>query len=82
MFTEKDNTLYAHLTFPDFISAFAFMTKVGEVAEKMNHHPKWTNVYNSVEIRLTTHDADNTVTDLDHALASEIEKIYLSSNTL
>lgn len=79
MFVEKDNELYAHFTFPDFITAFAFMTKVWEIAEKMNHHPKWTNVYNSVEIWLTTHDAWNTITDLDRTLAIEIEKIYQSS---
>ncbi len=75
MFVEQDNTLYAHFTFPDFITAFAFMTKVAEIAEKMNHHPKWTNVYNSVEIWLTTHDAGNTVTELDRTLAIDIEKL-------
>lgn len=76
MFTEKDNALYAYFTFPDFITAFAFMKKVGDIAEEINHHPKWTNVYNTVEIWLNTHDAGDIVTDKDHILASKIEEIY------
>lgn len=52
------------------------MNEVAEVAEEMNHHPWWSNVYNKVTIELTTHDANNTVTDLDHALAKRIDSIY------
>ncbi|MFT6209889.1 MAG: 4a-hydroxytetrahydrobiopterin dehydratase [Bacteroidia bacterium] len=76
MWEEKDNQLIGTFEFTDFIHAFGFMTKVALVAEKMNHHPNWTNVYNRVDIRLTTHDAGNVVTTSDRELASVIEKIY------
>lgn len=52
------------------------MTRVALVAEKMNHHPEWTNVYNRVVIHLSTHDAGNVVTDKDRKLASAIDGIY------
>jgi 4a-hydroxytetrahydrobiopterin dehydratase len=55
--------------------AFGFMARVAIVAEKMNHHPTWTNTWNTVRIELTTHDAGSTVTDLDHALAKAIDKL-------
>ena len=58
--------------FDDFVAAFAFMTKVALLAEKADHHPSWHNVYNTVKISLNTHDAGNTVTDKDVALATEI----------
>jgi 4a-hydroxytetrahydrobiopterin dehydratase len=51
------------------------LTTVAIVAEKMNHHPTWTNTWNTVRIELTTHDAGSTVTDLDHALAKAIDKL-------
>ena len=54
--------------FPDFNAAFAFMTRVALKAEKMDHHPEWFNVYNRVEITLSTHDAGG-VTELDLELA-------------
>ncbi|MGI9322769.1 MAG: 4a-hydroxytetrahydrobiopterin dehydratase [Pseudomonadales bacterium] len=72
MFTEADDALSATLTFEDFKTAFAFMTEVAEVAEQMNHHPEWSNVYNRVSIRLTSHDAGNKVTDRDRKLAEAI----------
>ena len=75
MWKEQDNTLYRKLTFKDFSEAFAFMTRVALAAEKMDHHPKWTNVYNTVEIWLSTHDAGDTVTDKDRKLAAKIDKI-------
>jgi len=75
MWKEKDNKLTASFEFEDFISAFGFMTKVAIVAEKMDHHPYWTNVYNQVSIELSTHDAGNVVTEKDHALAKAIDKI-------
>lgn len=53
------------------------MTKVALIAEKMDHHPNWSNVWNKVEIALTTHDAGNTVTDKDRQLAKAIEAIYV-----
>ena len=75
MWKEIDNRLIAEFQFDDFISAFAFMTKVAILAEKMDHHPFWTNVYNKVTIELSTHDAGNIVTEKDHQLAKEIDKI-------
>ena len=76
MWEEKDNQLIGTFEFNDFVQAFGFMTKVALVAEKVNHHPNWSNVYNRVDIRLTTHDAGNVVTASDRELASIIEKIY------
>jgi 4a-hydroxytetrahydrobiopterin dehydratase len=75
MWIERDNKLKAEFQFDDFISAFAFMTKVAIIAEKYNHHPFWTNVYNKVTIELSTHDAGDIVTDKDHQLAMEIDKL-------
>ncbi|MCK5370111.1 MAG: 4a-hydroxytetrahydrobiopterin dehydratase [Cyclobacteriaceae bacterium] len=75
MWIEKDNKLKADFQFEDFISAFAFMTKVAIIAEKMNHHPNWSNVYNMVSIELSTHDAGDIVTEKDYKLAKEIDKL-------
>jgi 4a-hydroxytetrahydrobiopterin dehydratase len=75
MWKETDNTLYRKFEFKDFSEAFAFMTRVALIAEKMNHHPRWTNVWNSVEVWLNTHDAGNTVTDKDRKLAQKIDEL-------
>ncbi len=75
MWTEKNNTLYKKFSFKDFSEAFGFMSRVALAAEKMNHHPKWTNVYNEVEIWLSTHDAGDTVTEKDRLLAAKIDVI-------
>ena len=72
MWQEKDNKLYRKFEFKNFVEAFAFMTQVALTAEKMNHHPLWTNVWNTVEIWLSTHDAGDIVTDKDHKLAEKI----------
>ncbi len=69
---EENNELVTQLKFKDFMEAFAFMTEVALIAEKMNHHPTWSNTYNKVEIRLSTHDAGNTVTEKDRKLAESI----------
>lgn len=61
--------------FKDFSEAFAFMTRVALLAEKQDHHPEWTNVWNKVEIRLSTHDAGDIVTDKDKKLAEAIDKL-------
>ncbi|MEM1356995.1 MAG: 4a-hydroxytetrahydrobiopterin dehydratase [Bacteroidota bacterium] len=74
--TEKENALHGNFTFADFAEAFSFMTQVAFAAESAAHHPEWTNVYNRVSIRLTTHDAGNTVTKKDHQLAEAIDRIY------
>ena len=75
MWEEKDNQLCRTFTFRDFSEAFAFMTRVAMVAERMDHHPLWTNVWNRVEIRLSTHDAGDVVTEKDRVLASSIDRI-------
>lgn len=75
MWSETDNALYRKFEFKDFSEAFAFMTRVALVAEKMNHHPRWTNVWNTVEVWLNTHDAGNVVTDKDRKLAEKIDAL-------
>lgn len=76
MWLEEKNRLQRVFQFKDFAEAFAFMTEVAFHAEKQNHHPSWSNVWNTVEIQLTTHDAGNIVTDKDRRLAATIDKIY------
>jgi 4a-hydroxytetrahydrobiopterin dehydratase len=78
MWNEEDNKLKRSFTFKDFQEAFGFMTRVALVAEKMNHHPYWINVYNKVEFELSTHDAGDVVTEKDKKLAAAIDKIYTS----
>lgn len=75
-FREEDNRLKATFKFKNFIEAFAFMTKVALLAEKADHHPNWSNVWNTVEIELCTHDAGNVVTDKDRTLAGKIEEVF------
>jgi 4a-hydroxytetrahydrobiopterin dehydratase len=72
---EKNNSLYRKFEFTDFSEAFAFMTRVALIAEKMNHHPKWTNVWNTVEVWLSTHDAGDIVTDKDRKLAEKMDAL-------
>jgi 4a-hydroxytetrahydrobiopterin dehydratase len=69
----RDNGIEKTFEFKDFINAFSFMGRVALLAEKANHHPEWSNVYNKVTIRLTTHDAGG-LTDYDFSLADSIEK--------
>ena len=68
------NRLYKHFSFENFQEALAFINNIGQIAEKMNHHPKITNVYNQVEIELWTHDT-NSITDLDYQLAAAIDNL-------
>ncbi len=75
MWKEENNTLKRSYKFKDFSEAFAFMTRVALIAEKMDHHPNWSNVYNTVEIELSTHSAGNKVTEKDRKLAAEIDKL-------
>ncbi len=75
MWEEKNNTLYRKFQFKNFSEAFAFMTRVALEAEKMDHHPDWSNVYDTVEIRLSTHSAGNVVTDKDRKLAQKIDSL-------
>ena len=75
MWKQVKDALVAELVFKTFVDAFAFMTDVAALAEKHDHHPEWSNVYNRVTIRLTTHDAGNQVTDRDRRLAEAIEAL-------
>ena len=75
MWTEKDNALYQKFQFKNFVEAFAFMTQVALLAEKADHHPRWTNVYNTVEVWLNTHSAGNTITEKDRKLAQQIDAL-------
>lgn len=78
MWNNSENSLHQKFTFKDFKVAFSFMTKVAAEAEKLNHHPKWTNIYNTVEFWLNTHDAGDTVTKKDQELAAKIDEVYAS----
>lgn len=72
---EENNKLTRQFEFKDFSEAFAFMTRVAIEAERIGHHPEWNNVYNKVEINLSTHDTGNTVTEKDRKLAERIDKL-------
>jgi 4a-hydroxytetrahydrobiopterin dehydratase len=76
MWKEEHNQLNQIFQFADFVEAFAFMTQVAFAAEKMNHHPNWSNVYNKVDIALFTHDAKDSVTEKDRKLSKLIDEIY------
>lgn len=75
MWKEENNKLYRKFEFKNFSEAFAFMTRVAIEAERMDHHPLWTNVWNTVEIWLSTHDAGDVVTDKDRVLATKIDSV-------
>lgn len=76
MWKEEHNKLYRKFEFRDFSAAFGFMTRVAMEAEKMNHHPEWKNVWNTVECWLSTHDAGDVVTDKDRQLAAQIDALF------
>jgi len=76
MWKEEDNKLVNTFTFKDFNSAFAWMTQVALAAEKMDHHPDWTNIYNRVEVKLSTHSAGDIVTEKDRKLAAKMDQYY------
>ena len=73
--TEQDNGLHKTFVFSTFLDAMHWMHKASAEVEILNHHPKWTNMYNTVEVQLSTHDAGNTVTDKDRALADLLDSI-------
>lgn len=75
MWKKANNQLSKDFKFKDFSEAFAFMTRVALIAEKMDHHPTWTNTYNTVSIQLSTHDAGNTVTERDRKMAKAIDQL-------
>ena len=75
MWVEENNKMYKKFEFKNFSEAFGFMTRVALAAEKMDHHPLWTNVYNKVEIWLNTHDAGDTITEKDRSLSVKIDAL-------
>ena len=77
MWQEENNFLIKKFKFDNFTKAFAFMTEVAFLAEKHQHHPNWSNVYNTVEIKLTTHDAGNSITEKDKKLAKAIDQVCI-----
>lgn len=80
MWEEKNNSLVREFTFKDFKEAFAFMTEVAEIVNEADHHPDWSNVYNKVNIILSTHEAGDTVTDKDRELAKKIDEVFASQS--
>lgn len=70
---EPNNKLHKKFVFDNFVEAFGFMLSIADYAETVNHHPEWHNVYNWVEVWLTTHDAGG-ITDKDFSMALEMEK--------
>ena len=77
MWKEENNSLTRTFEFKNFVEAFGFMSKVALLAEKLDHHPIWTNVYNKVDIKLNTHSAGFIVTDKDRKLAEAIDKLVI-----
>jgi 4a-hydroxytetrahydrobiopterin dehydratase len=75
MWQEQNDSLYKKFEFADFKDAFAFMSKVAVLAEEKQHHPRWTNEWNTVEIWLSTHDAGDNITEKDRNLAKEIDRL-------
>lgn len=71
-----NNGLERTFIFDNFLEAFSFMTKVALIAEAQQHHPEWSNVWNTVKIRLSTHDAGNTITEKDKKLAASIDDLF------
>ena len=71
--TRGRDSIEKNYNLKDFTSAFSWMTKIALIAEKMDHHPEWFNVYNKVSVTLSTHDAGG-VTELDIRLAKEMDK--------
>jgi len=70
----ENDRLHRVFVFDDFVEAFGFMTRVAILAEKLDHHPNWSNVYQKVDVQLTTHDAGG-LTELDFALAEQMDRL-------
>ena len=75
MWEERDNSLVREFEFKDFSEAWAFMNRVALIAEKVDHHPNWSNVYNRVRIELNTHDAGDVITEKDRVMAEQIDRL-------
>lgn len=72
---EGRSAIHKSYKFRDFSEAFGFMTRAAMIAETMNHHPEWFNVYNKVDVTLTTHDADNSISQKDFDLAVKMDAV-------
>ncbi len=75
MWQQTGHGLFKKFVFENFSKAFAFITQVALLAEKADHHPKWTNNWNTVEIWLSTHDAGDAITQKDRDLAQQIDAL-------
>ncbi|RJY09017.1 4a-hydroxytetrahydrobiopterin dehydratase [Aurantiacibacter aquimixticola] len=73
-FSRDGDAIKREFKFDDFVAAWGFMSRVAILAEKQDHHPEWSNVYNTVEIELTTHDADG-LSERDFTLAGDIDAL-------
>jgi len=76
--TESNNEITKTFVFKSFLEAIHWMVKASSEMEKQNHHAIWTNVYNKVHVRLTTHDAGNTITQKDRELAAALDMIDIN----
>jgi len=72
---EENNALHKTFVFKDFAAAISWMVNASFIIEKLNHHPEWSNIYNKVTVKLTTHDAGNTVTEKDKQLAELLDSL-------
>lgn len=79
MWNTIEGKLHKEFLFKNFVEAFAFITKVALIAERVNHHPEIRNVYNKVEIYLYTHDEENMITEKDKHLAEKIDQVFKSA---
>ena len=77
---EENNALHKTYTFATFEQAMTFMQLAANKISALNHHPEWCNVYNKISVRLTTHDAGNTVTDKDRKLAQILDEVFTGLN--
>lgn len=75
MWKEENNALVRTYEFKDFNECWGFMCRAALVIEQHNHHPEWSNVYNKLTVKLTTHDAGNTITEKDRELAKAMDKL-------
>ncbi len=73
---EQNNKLQKTFVFKSFVEAIAWMSKASLIIDKMDHHPEWTNIYNRVQVSLSTHDAGNIVTEKDTMLAEELDLLF------
>lgn len=74
-----DGKLHREFKFKDFVAAFTFMSQVASIANTMDHHPEWFNIYNKVVIDLMTHDVGNALSNLDVEMAQQINQLVVSS---